>query len=103
MRQTSLDHFLLEHEYLRRLSARLQIFTLLIAVKVLSLSVCMQGSLGISLKEVRPTHFLGVPRVWEKMQEAISAAGKQNGILKRRIASWAKDIGLESNLAVMNG
>lgn len=62
-----------------------------------------QGSLGETLKEARPTSFLGVPRVWEKMQEAMVAAAKANSSFKRQIALWAKDVGLKGNMAVMNG
>lgn len=62
-----------------------------------------KGSLGATLKEVRPTFFMGVPRVWEKIQEAITAAGKQNGFVKRWIAYWARSVGLQANLAKMNG
>ena len=29
----------------------------------------LRGTLVENMKEIRPTHFLGVPRVWEKMQE----------------------------------
>jgi long-chain-fatty-acid--CoA ligase ACSBG len=63
----------------------------------------LKGSLGATLKEVRPTTFLGVPRVWEKMQEAMTAIGKSSGMIKQMIASWAKGVGLESNIAAMNG
>uniref|UniRef100_A0AAR2J035 long-chain-fatty-acid--CoA ligase n=1 Tax=Pygocentrus nattereri TaxID=42514 RepID=A0AAR2J035_PYGNA len=35
----------------------------------------LKGSLAQTLREVRPTSFLGVPRVWEKMQEAMKAIG----------------------------
>jgi long-chain-fatty-acid--CoA ligase ACSBG len=28
----------------------------------------LKGSLGVTMKEVRPTFFFGVPRVWEKIQ-----------------------------------
>ena len=65
-------------------------------------SLFVQGSLGVTLKEVRPTYFMGVPRVWEKMQEAMIEAGKQSGPLTRQIAIWAKSVGLEANLATMN-
>ena len=41
--------------------------------------------------------------MWEKIQEALVAAGRENGKLKRCIVSWAKNVGLRSNLAVMRG
>jgi long-chain-fatty-acid--CoA ligase ACSBG len=62
----------------------------------------LKGSLGETLKEVRPTAFLGVPRVWEKMQEKMQAVGRSQGTLKRRIAIWAKGIGLKGNQVLMN-
>ncbi len=45
--------------------------------------------LGEALREVRPDYFLGVPRVWEKIQERIMAAAAQNPPLKKKIAAWA--------------
>jgi len=41
--------------------------------------------------------------VWEKIQESLVAAGRQNGKVKRCIVNWAKNVGLRSNLAVMRG
>jgi len=41
--------------------------------------------------------------VWEKMQEAMEAAGRQNSKLKRRIANWARNVGLRSNMRAMRG
>jgi len=38
----------------------------------------MAGSLVPTLKEVEPTIFIGVPRVWEKMYDALRAAIKAN-------------------------
>ena len=35
----------------------------------------LKGSLGETLRHVRPTLFLGVPRVWEKMQEKMLSIG----------------------------
>lgn len=61
----------------------------------------LKGSLGDTLKEVQPTSFMGVPRVWEKMQEKMVAVGSTQGTIKRRIASWAKDIGLRGTYAAM--
>ena len=63
----------------------------------------LKGSLGKTLAEVRPTIFLGVPRVWEKMQEKMVEVGRSSGFMRRKIAAWAKDIGLRGNLSKMEG
>lgn len=63
----------------------------------------LKGSLGTTMKEVRPTSFLGVPRVWEKMQEKMKAAGAKASPMRRRVADWAKSIGLQYNYSAMNG
>ncbi|CAH0727306.1 unnamed protein product, partial [Brenthis ino] len=63
----------------------------------------LKGSLIETLKEVRPTRFLGVPRVWEKMYEKIMAVGASSGGLKKSIAVWAKEKGTQHHLARMNG
>ncbi|XP_065140477.1 long-chain-fatty-acid--CoA ligase ACSBG2-like isoform X1 [Paramisgurnus dabryanus] len=63
----------------------------------------LKGSLANTLREVRPTSFLGVPRVWEKMQEAMKAAGAKSSIMKKKIADWAKGIGLSASYCDMNG
>jgi long-subunit acyl-CoA synthetase (AMP-forming) len=55
--------------------------------------------LGESLREVRPDYFLGVPRVWEKIQEKIMAAGAKNPPLKKKIAAWARKQGLAGGYA----
>ena len=57
----------------------------------------LKGSLGKTLKEVRPTVFLGVPRVFEKMMEKMQEMGKSAGALQRSFASWAKSVGLWHN------
>jgi long-subunit acyl-CoA synthetase (AMP-forming) len=59
--------------------------------------------LGENLREVRPHFFFAVPRVWEKMQAAIQAAGAQNTGLKKKIATWAKGVGLEAGRAEQAG
>ena len=51
---------------------------------------------------MRPTAFLGVPRVWEKMQEKMKSVGAKVSPLKMRIAGWAKSLGLQYNYSVMN-
>jgi long-subunit acyl-CoA synthetase (AMP-forming) len=66
--------------------------------------VNIQGSLGETLKEVRPTLFLTVPRIWEKMQEAIEDKLKQTGSpMKNHIIKWAKKKSLKSHVASMKG
>ncbi|HYN23284.1 MAG TPA: AMP-binding protein [Thermoanaerobaculia bacterium] len=59
--------------------------------------------LGENLREVRPQFFFAVPRVWEKMQAAIQAAGAQNPPLKKKIAAWARGVGLEAGDAEQAG
>lgn len=62
----------------------------------------LQGSLTVTLREVHPTNFLGVPRVWEKMQEGMKEVGAKSSVMKKKIADWAKGIGLEANYNAMN-
>ena len=59
--------------------------------------------LGENLREVRPHVFLGVPRVWEKIQAGIQAAGAQSSPLKKKIAMWAKGVGLKGGYADQKG
>jgi long-subunit acyl-CoA synthetase (AMP-forming) len=59
--------------------------------------------LGENLREVKPHVFLGVPRVWEKIQAGIEAAGAQNPPLKKKIAAWARKTGLAGGRADQMG
>jgi long-subunit acyl-CoA synthetase (AMP-forming) len=59
--------------------------------------------LGDNLREVRPTKFVGVPRVWEKIQAKMVAAGAQNSGLKKKIAAWARQKGLANGYARQAG
>jgi long-chain acyl-CoA synthetase len=56
-----------------------------------------------NLHEIRPHLFLGVPRVWEKIQAAIQAAGAQAGPARRRIVGWARKVGLAGGYADQEG
>lgn len=56
-----------------------------------------------NLAEVRPHVFLGVPRVWEKIQAAMEAAGASSGGLKKRLVRWARHKGLEGGYALQEG
>jgi len=49
--------------------------------------------LGDHLKEVRPTIFFGVPRVWEKIQAGIEAKLNQATGAKASLARWAIGVG----------
>jgi long-subunit acyl-CoA synthetase (AMP-forming) len=60
-------------------------------------------TLGDNLVEVRPTIFLGVPRVWEKIQAKMMTAGAQSPPLKKKIAAWARKKGLEGGYADQKG
>lgn len=60
-------------------------------------------TLADDLRDVRPHVFLGVPRVWEKIQAAVQAAGAQTGGPKKRIAAWARRIGLAGGYADQQG
>ncbi|XP_034036051.1 long-chain-fatty-acid--CoA ligase ACSBG2 isoform X2 [Thalassophryne amazonica] len=62
----------------------------------------LKGSLVTTMREVRPTAFMGVPRVWEKMQEKMKSVGAKSSTVRRKVAAWAKDVGLQTNLAKMN-
>ncbi len=59
--------------------------------------------LGDNLREVRPTMFLGVPRVWEKIQAKIVAGAAQNSGLKKKIGAWARGVGLRAGRAEQAG
>jgi long-subunit acyl-CoA synthetase (AMP-forming) len=59
--------------------------------------------LAANLREVRPHIFFGVPRVWEKMQAAIEAAGAQSPPLKKKIAAWARGVGKRAGYADQRG
>ncbi|NXP21944.1 ACBG2 ligase, partial [Scytalopus superciliaris] len=63
----------------------------------------LKGSLVETMREVRPTAFLAVPRVWEKMEEKMKSIGMKSSAFRRKVASWAKGVGLQTNLKRMNG
>lgn len=54
--------------------------------------------LAEAMQEIRPTLFLGVPRVWEKIQAKMQEKGRKASFIKRTLATWAKGIGLSHGL-----
>jgi long-subunit acyl-CoA synthetase (AMP-forming) len=59
--------------------------------------------LGENLKEVRPDMFLGVPRVWEKIQAKMVQVAANNSGLKKKIGAWARGVGLAGGYAEQKG
>jgi len=55
--------------------------------------------LGDNLREVRPTSFLAVPRVWEKIQAKMLVAGRNSPPLRKKVVAWAKKKGLAGGYA----
>ena len=63
----------------------------------------LKGTLINTMLVVRPTVFVGVPRVWEKIYDKMKEIASNNGFIKTWIASWAKSHGLYYNMNKMNG
>lgn len=47
--------------------------------------------------------FMGVPRVWEKIYEKMTAIGATSGLVKRLISGWAKQQSLNHHNDQLNG
>ncbi|CAO2641046.1 Long-chain-fatty-acid--CoA ligase ACSBG2 [Lemmus lemmus] len=60
----------------------------------------LKGTLVYTLQEVKPTIFLGVPRVWEKMQETIKENVSRFSSLRKKAFAWAKILGLKVNTKI---
>jgi long-chain acyl-CoA synthetase len=60
-------------------------------------------SLGEHLKEVHPTIFFGVPRVWEKMQAGIATKLASAQGLKAVLARWALAVGQRWHATALAG
>jgi long-subunit acyl-CoA synthetase (AMP-forming) len=56
-----------------------------------------------NLREVRPSFFFGVPRVWEKMQAALSAGLAAAPPGRRRLLGWARRQGLRGATRRLEG
>ena len=51
----------------------------------------LKGSLGATLKAVRPTAFFGVPRVWEKIYEKLQEVARSSTGLKKKLSTSARE------------
>ncbi len=56
-----------------------------------------------NLKEVQPTQFFGVPRIWEKFHSGVSAKLKEATGAKKALVEWAMDVAREVNTLKMRG
>jgi long-chain acyl-CoA synthetase len=60
-------------------------------------------ALADNIKEVKPTYFAGVPRVWEKFYAGVTTElGHATGA-KKKIAEWAMSVGRKANALRMRG
>jgi long-subunit acyl-CoA synthetase (AMP-forming) len=59
--------------------------------------------LGDNLREIRPHSFVGVPRVWEKIQAKMMDAGAANSRIKKMMAKWARSVGTKATRALERG
>jgi len=53
----------------------------------------LKGSLGETLKAARPTFFLAIPRVWEKMTEAMLSVRARGSRIQNAISDAAQGVG----------
>lgn len=63
----------------------------------------LKGTLVKTLQAARPTRFLGVPRVYEKIQEKMISVGAQNTGVKKMIGEWAKRVTLQHYMDIIEG
>jgi long-chain acyl-CoA synthetase len=54
------------------------------------------AALADNIKEVRPTLFFAVPRVWEKFHDGVVAKLAEASGIKAKLAAWAQNVGREA-------
>ena len=57
----------------------------------------------MNLRRVRPTKFLGVPRVWEKIAEKMKEIETSNRGMKKVIFNWAKKVAEAHHISIREG
>merc|ERR1712137_1231734 len=61
------------------------------------------GTIKDRLLATRPTIFVGVPLVWEKIADKIRAIGAANTGIKKALGDWAKSVNLDHSRAAQFG
>jgi long-chain acyl-CoA synthetase len=56
-----------------------------------------------NLKEVKPTIFIGVPRIFEKVYEKARLSAARSSPIRERIFDWAIDVAMEYALTIAKG
>lgn len=56
----------------------------------------LKGSLTTTLKKCKPTAFVAVPRVYEKMMDGIVAVGRNNSAIKKWVSAQCRKIGYKT-------
>ncbi len=62
----------------------------------------LRGTLVDNLKEVRPTKFFAVPRLWEKFSERILEAEQNSSWPRRTLLRWARAQTLQNSNAILD-
>ena len=60
-------------------------------------------TVAATLVEIRPTSFFAVPRVWEKIQAKMIAAGASSPPIRKKLVAWARKQGLRGGYAEQRG
>uniref|UniRef100_A0A2K5XMX9 long-chain-fatty-acid--CoA ligase n=1 Tax=Mandrillus leucophaeus TaxID=9568 RepID=A0A2K5XMX9_MANLE len=61
------------------------------------------GTLVNTLRKVKPTIFMGVPQIWEKIHETVKKNSAKSTGLKKKVFVWARNIGFKVNSKKMLG
>nr|XP_005587743.2 long-chain-fatty-acid--CoA ligase ACSBG2 [Macaca fascicularis] len=63
----------------------------------------LKGTLVNTLRKVKPTIFMGVPQIWEKIHEKVKKNSAKSTGLKKKVFVWARNIGFKVNSKKMLG
>ncbi|XP_033055781.1 long-chain-fatty-acid--CoA ligase ACSBG2 isoform X5 [Trachypithecus francoisi] len=63
----------------------------------------LKGTLVNTLQKVKPTVFMGVPQIWEKIHETVKKNSAKSTGLKKKVFVWARNIGFKVNSKKMLG